>query len=143
MPPSPSPPAPSAPYLTLARTKANLTALGFLPVQATVDIVPQGPTVGTLSNGVLTATAKVLIKLPSVTLAGIQLAGGSSCQTKNISSINLKSTDKFFYPLEGGTLAGTFAISDLVNCGFLTGIVSPLTAGSGNAIALKLTPAAK
>ena len=128
--------------LTLARTTGSLMALGFLPVVAKVDIVPTAPVTGVLANGVLNANAKVRIKLRQVTLAGLELAGGTSCQAKDISSINLKSTDKFFYPLEGGTLVGVFGISDLVNCGFLTGIVSPLTAGTGNAIALKLAPKA-
>jgi hypothetical protein len=126
--------------LKLGRSTAGLKALGFLPVAAAVDIVATAPVTGTLKSGVLKANAKVRIKLPKVTLAGIQLAGGSGCQTKQISSINLTSTDAFFYALDGGTLAGQFTISELVNCGFLTGIVSPLTQGSGNAIALKLTP---
>jgi hypothetical protein len=126
--------------LALATATAKLTALGFLPVVAQVSLVSTAPVTGTLAGGVLKANAKVRIKLPRVSLAGIQLAGGSGCQAKQISSIDLTSTDAFFNPLDGGTLAGTFAISDLVNCGVLTGIVSPLTAGKGNAIALQLTP---
>ena len=95
----------------------------------------------TLKNGVLLANAKVRIKLPSVTLLGIPLGGGSGCEASNVSNIALHSTDAFFNPLQGGTLAGTFAITSLVNCGFLTGIISPLTSGGGNPIVLKLTPA--
>ncbi|MDO9353586.1 MAG: fibronectin type III domain-containing protein [Solirubrobacteraceae bacterium] len=125
--------------LALAQAKGKLTALGFLPVDALVDIIPQEKVAGTLVDGKLTAVAKVRIKLPSVKTLGIQLAGGANCQTKSISAITLKSTQPFFYPLEGGPIAGTFAISDLTGCGFLTGIVSPLTAGSGNLIALNLS----
>ncbi len=126
--------------LALNQATANLVALGFLPVTAKIAFVSTAPTTGTLKAGVLLSTSKVRIKLPQVTLFGIQLAGGANCQAKNISSIGLKSTGAFFNPLAGGTLAGTFSISDLAGCGALTGIVSPLTAGGGNAIALKLTP---
>ncbi|MDO9355279.1 MAG: hypothetical protein Q7T55_16390, partial [Solirubrobacteraceae bacterium] len=78
------------------------------------------------------------IKLPSVKTLGIELAGGANCQAKQISSINLKSTQAEFLPTEGGPIAGTFSISALTGCGFLNNLVSPLTAGSGNAIALNL-----
>ena len=124
--------------LALNPTSGNLVALGFLPVKASV-VIPLTSLTGNVGAATgLTASAKVRIKLPSVTLFGLQLAGGSNCQTKNPSVINFKSPG--FNPLDGGTLTGTFAISDLTGCGGLTGLVSPLTAGGGNAIALKLTP---
>lgn len=126
--------------LALAQASAKLTALGFLPVTASVAFVSTAPTTGSLAAGILTANAKVRIKLPKVSLFGLPLAGGATCQTKSASSIALRSTDPVFSPLEGGALAGTFAISDLSGCGALNGIVSSLTAGKGNAIALRLTP---
>lgn len=125
--------------LALNPATANLTALGFLPVVAKLAFVPSGPTTGTLKNGALVANSKIRIKLPQVTLFGLSLGGGSTCQTKNLSNIPLRSS-LFFNPVEGGLLSGTFTISDLTGCGALTGILSPLTAGSSNAIALKLTP---
>ncbi len=128
--------------LNLPQTKGELKALGFLPVVATVKITATEKVTGTVKAGVLKANAKVRISLPSVTLFGIPLGGGGSCKAKNISSINLKSTQSVFYALEGGPIAGTFTISELVGCGFLTGIISPLTAGSGNAILLNLSPSA-
>jgi hypothetical protein len=128
--------------LKLDPATASLTALGFLPITAKVNIVPQAPVTGTLKSGVLLANAKVRVKIPSGTLAGISLGGGSGCQASNISNIALKSTDAFFKPLSGGTLAATFSISNLSGCGFLNGIISPLTAGGGNSIALGLTPSA-
>lgn len=129
--------------LKLNPTTAKLTTLGFLPIVAKVAFVSTAPTTGTLQGGVLSSNSKVRIKLPQVTLFGVPLAGGASCQTKTASNIALKSTGAFFDPLAGGNLAGTFAISDLTGCGFLTGLVSPLTAGKGNAIALKLAPKPK
>ncbi len=126
--------------LDLNQTKGNLMALGLLPVSATVKITPTETVTGTLKNGVLRANAKVRISLPYITLFGIPVGGGGSCRAKNVSSIALKSTQQYFYALEGGPIAGSFAISELVGCGGLTGIISPLTAGTGNAIRLNLTP---
>ena len=126
--------------LTLAKSTAKLTALGFLPVTAQVAFVPTEPVSGTLTGGALAATAKVRIKLPKLTLFGLELAGGANCQAKQVTSVPLKSTGTFT-AAAAGSLTGTFAISDLTGCGALTGIVSPLTAGKGNAIALSLTPA--
>ncbi len=126
--------------LLLNKTSGNLTALGFLPVTAQVVIVPTEKVTGRLTGGVLTANAKFRIKPQKVTLFGVELAGGANCQAKQVSSSVLKSTQPTFFPLQGGPIAGTFAISDLANCGALTGIVSPLTAGKGNAILLNLTP---
>ncbi|MBJ7470834.1 MAG: fibronectin type III domain-containing protein [Solirubrobacteraceae bacterium] len=128
--------------LTLADTQGRLTALGFLPVTAKIGFVPSGKTTGTLLDGVLSSNSKVRIKVKEVKLFGsIPLAGGNNCQTKSLSDINLRSTGAFTVQ-QGGNLAGTFAISDLNGCGVLNGLVSPLTAGSGNTITLKLTPAA-
>jgi chitodextrinase len=125
--------------LVLDQASANLVALGFLPVSAKVAFAQTAPTTGTLKAGVLDTISKIRIKLPSVTVLGVQLAGGANCQAKQITSIALKSSGPFS-TTAGGTLAGTFTISDLSGCGFLTGIVSPLTSGSGNLLALQLTP---
>ncbi|MBJ7471984.1 MAG: hypothetical protein JHD16_11815 [Solirubrobacteraceae bacterium] len=128
--------------LALAPTQGRLIAAGFLPVTAKIGFVTSGKTTGTLLDGVLESTSKVRIKVQEVKLFGaIPLAGGNNCQTKSLSEIKLKSTDEF-KPLQGGNIAGTFKISDLNGCGPLNGLVSPLTAGDGNTIALKLTPKA-
>jgi hypothetical protein len=126
--------------LALNQATAKLTSLGFLPVVAKIAIVPTAPVTGTLSNGKLLANATVRIKIPSASVLGIPIASGAGCQAGQVSGIALHSTDAFFQPLSGGTLAGTFPISSLVGCGALTGLVSTLTAGPNNAIVLKLTP---
>ncbi|MDO9353350.1 MAG: hypothetical protein Q7T55_06630 [Solirubrobacteraceae bacterium] len=126
--------------LTLARSEAKLTTLGFLPVVAKVDLVAAENVTGSLREGTLEAVAKVRIKLPSVKVLGIELAGGANCQARQISSIALRSTGEAFLASAGGPIAGTFSISNLTGCGFLTNLVSPLTSGAGNAIALSLTP---
>ncbi len=92
----------------------------------------------------LTANLKLRIKVKSVKAFGvIPLAGGNNCQTKSLSDIALKSIGTFDPTGAGGTLGGTYAISDLNGCGVLNGLVSPLTAGGGNTITVKLTPVKK
>ncbi|MDO9173802.1 MAG: hypothetical protein Q7V62_03290, partial [Actinomycetota bacterium] len=127
--------------LKLNNSTGRLNALGFLPVTAVVGFVSSGKTTGNLSTaGVLTTQTALRIKLIDVKLFGaLSIAGGNSCQTKSLSNITLKSAANFD-PIKGGDISGTFAISDLNNCGILTGIVSPLTAGGGNVIKATLTP---
>lgn len=127
--------------LTLNNSTGRLNALGFLPVTAKVGFVSTAKTTGNLSDdGVLTANASLRIKLLEVKLFGaVPLAGGNSCQAKQISKITLKS-GKNFDPVVGGEINGTFAISDLNGCGLLNGLVSPLTAGGGNTIKATLKP---
>lgn len=127
--------------LTLNTTTGRLTALGLLPVTAKVAFVSAAKTVGDISDeGVLTAVATLRIKILEVKLFGaIPLAGGNSCQARQLSKITLKS-GKNFDPVVGGDISGTFALSDLNGCGLLNGIVSPLTAGGGNTIKATLKP---
>ncbi len=126
--------------LFLEESTGALVALGFLPVTAKVLILPTAPLVGTLENGVLQGVQMARITIPNVSFFGITIAGGANCQAKQVSSIALKSVAPTFQPETGGTLAGSFAISNLAGCGGLTGLISPLTAGKGNAIMLNLTP---
>lgn len=125
--------------LSLNQTTANLKALGFLPVTATLAFVQAAPFTGSTTDASATATAKVRIKLPSLKILGVSLGGGATCQASQITTIGLFSSAPLLD--SGGTLAGSFSISNLTGCGALNGLVSPLTSGSGNAIALKLAPA--
>lgn len=126
--------------LVLKPTQGRLVALGFLPLVAKLTIVSTQPVTGTLVGDRFTASAVVRIKLPSVTLFGLQLAGGENCQAAKASSIALASTGPFSF-FDRSTVTGTFAISNLTGCGALNGLVSPLTAGKGNVLVLGLTPA--
>lgn len=124
--------------LTLPPSTADLVVLGLFPVRAKVAFVPTGAAVGTLAPGALKLRLKARLKLPYISMMGIPLAVVSSCQTRSASTIDLQATE--FTDAAGGTLVGAFTISDLVGCGVLTGLVSPLTAGGGNVMALSLTP---
>lgn len=122
-------------------SSANLIALNLLPLKASVAFTQAGPLTGTLTTAGLTVTTKQTISIKNVTLWGIKLVTGATCRTAQPSAITLK-TPGAFAPLSGGTLTGSYAISNLTACGALNSIVSPLTAGSGNTVAVKLTPKA-
>ncbi|WP_019632996.1 fibronectin type III domain-containing protein [Actinomadura atramentaria] len=128
--------------LALNPTSGNFSILGFLPVTAGIEIVPQGKVTGTL-NGPLKADVNVITKLPSFSLFGvIPLGGGDKCQTKDPSAIHLES-DGTFNPLKGGKISGTYKLSEIQDCNLLTPILSAFTAGDGNTLDLNLTPQAK
>ncbi|MEH3053020.1 MAG: IPT/TIG domain-containing protein [Patulibacter minatonensis] len=120
--------------LALTESSANLVAFGVLPVTAKLQLLP-APVTGSLANGQLTASVKTRVKVSKLSVLGIRLGGGSTCQTKNVSSIPLRGA----LGAAGGSLSGTFSISDLIGCGAFTNVISPLTAGKDNAIALALT----
>ncbi len=127
--------------LQLADTSGRLVSFGFLPVTAKIGFSPSGKTTGSLVDGVLKTNSKVRIKVKEVKLFGaIPLVAGNNCQTRSLTDISLQSTEPEFSPLVGGPIAGSFKISDLNGCGPMDGMVSPLTAGGGNTIALNLTP---
>ncbi|MBO9534875.1 MAG: hypothetical protein J7513_18020 [Solirubrobacteraceae bacterium] len=127
--------------LKLNDTQGRLVALQFLPVTVSLGFVASGPTTGKLVDDQLTTNSKVRIKVKSAKAFGIvPLVGGNNCQTKSLSDVALKSTTPFDPTGTGGTLTGTYAISDLNGCGPFQGLVSPLTSGGGNTISVKLTP---
>ncbi|MGP4029346.1 fibronectin type III domain-containing protein, partial [Actinomadura sp. 3N407] len=130
--------------LELAPTKGNFQVLGFLPVTADIGLVTQGPTTGLYKDGQLTTNSTVVTKLSSFNVFGaIPIGGGEECQTSEPSAIKLQSAEgEFFDPNAGGDISGTYALSDIENCGPLTGILNIFTAGDGNTIDLTLTPKA-
>ena len=125
--------------LTFKPTTGRLIASGFLPVTAKIAFVPSGKTTGTLDGLALQTSTKVRVKVLDAKLFGaIPLVAGNNCQSRQLTELKLASAE---FALEtGGQLKGTFAISDLNGCGVLNGLVSPLTAGGGNTLALDLTP---
>lgn len=128
--------------LRLNNTRANLKLVGFIPVTANIGFEPVGQTTGTLKNGVLLTRSQEIIRLPQLYLFGsIPVAGAGGCRTKAPSTIALRSAEPQFNPLKGGPLIGAYTIGELVDCGALTGIISPFAQGSGNTINVTLTPA--
>ncbi len=105
---------------------------------ASINFLEVGSTTGSLKDQTLVATTKQSLQLKNVKVFGINLVS-NTCRTVSPSSITLKSATGAFKPLSGGTISGTFAISQLTSCGALGGLVSGLTASSGNPISVKLT----
>lgn len=128
--------------LKLDPTKGNFQILGFLPVTADIGLVTQGPTTGLYKDGQITTNSKVITKLLSFNVFGVlPIGGGDQCQTKEPSDIQLQSAaGEFFDPNAGGKISGEYSLSDIDNCGPLTGILNIFTAGDGNTIDLTLTP---
>src|SRR5882757_4326013 len=122
--------------LTLPAATGSFTELGFVPVTATTEFIQDGPITGNDVNGGITATANIIIKLTKVTVAGIPVPVGNSCQTSP-AAISLASGTGFNVLL-GGPVSGTFTIPDFANCGFSTGILNAVIPGAGNTIDLTL-----
>jgi hypothetical protein len=122
--------------LTLPAATGSFTELGFVPVTATTEFIQDGAIAGNDVNGGITATANIIIKLTKVTVAGIPVPVGNSCQTSP-AQINLTS-GKGFNVLLGGPVSGTFTIPNFANCGFSTPILNAVIPGAGNTINLTL-----
>ncbi|WP_344285390.1 DUF6801 domain-containing protein [Actinomadura napierensis] len=126
--------------LALDPADAALQAFGFLPVTAHLAFANQGPTSGTYTGGALSTDTKVLVKASSFTAFGIvPIGGGDQCQTTAPSDLKLASAGTFD-PAKGGALKGGYDLADLTGCGPITGLLSPLVAGTGNTADLALTP---
>ncbi len=119
----------------------------LVTAEADIEFEPVGETTGTLAtDGTLSADTEMYIKLPSVKMKmfGLPLpvGGGDECRTSEPVSISLQTPEgQTFDPLgAGGSLAGTYDLPPLENCGGLTDLLNVFMAGSGNTINLSLTP---
>lgn len=110
----------------------------LLPLAADVTVTPIGPATGTLKDGVLTATSKVNIGLPRVTLFGYPVSQSPTCATTVPAEIALTSDLG-----AGGTLGGTYTIPPFAGCGSATELLNAFVAGPGNTVEIKLTQQGK
>jgi hypothetical protein len=112
---------------------------GFIPVTAALNLAPVGPVAGTLVNGALTGHVDLNVAVPSVMLFGLPIGGGAGCRTTSPVSIDLHSTATFS-TATGGSLAGSYVMPPLANCGPFTSMFNSVIAGPGNALAVTLAP---
>ncbi|ACU36100.1 DUF6801 domain-containing protein [Actinosynnema mirum] len=128
--------------LALPDAKGEFSLFGFLPAKATVRLIPRGPTTGVISEGAVTATTKVDIKLTDVRVLGIPVVGGPllNCTTTEPSTVTL-SSGPGFDPLLGGPLSGDYRIAPFSGCGLATVIVNGTIPGDGNTLALDIARA--
>jgi hypothetical protein len=124
--------------LSLPPASVSFKEFGLVPVSATTEFVQDGPTTGQLnvSTGAVSTTSKIILKLTSMTVAGVPVPVPSTCQSAP-ATIQLASL-KGFSVVNGGNLAGTYTIPDFSGCGLLTPVLNLTIPGSGNTIALKL-----
>jgi len=127
--------------LSLPEATGSFSELG-IPVSATTQFINDGPTTGKVNEktGAVTTTSNITLRIVSMSIAGIPVPVGSSCETANPVSVKLKS-QKGFSVLGGGKMAGTYTIGDFSGCGLLgldDLLINQTIPASGNTISFTL-----
>jgi hypothetical protein len=124
--------------LSLPPATASVNELGILPVSATTEMIQNGPATGTvnLTANTITSTASVTLKITKLTVAGLSLPVGNSCQTTpfNISI----SSGAGFTVSGGGPVSGTYTIPLFHHCLLNTLLLNLTIPGPGNTLNLTL-----
>ncbi len=126
----------SSSTITLPPATASVKEFGFIPVSATTEMVQNDPASGTVGANTITSTASVTLKITALTIAGISLPVGNSCQTSPF-SITLTSGPTFTV-LGGGPISGSYTIPAFHHCGLNTLLLNLTSPGSGNTLNLTL-----
>jgi chitodextrinase len=118
----------------------SFNLLGFLPATAAVNFQQDGTSSGTLTGaGALTVDSHVFVRVPSVTVFGLPVAGGTSCQSATSADVVLKSAAAFD-PAAGGSLQGTYDLPAWSGCGALDTISAIFGPSTGNTATIALAP---
>ncbi len=125
--------------LSLPDATGSFKQFGIIPVTATTQLINDGPTTGkvNLKTGSVKTTSKITMRIVSLTVAGIGIPVGSSCETSAPVVVALASQPKFNI-LSGGKLAGKYTIPNFSHCGLATVLINATIPGSGNTITFKL-----
>jgi len=125
--------------LSLPNATGSFTEAGIIPVSATTQFINDGATTGKLNlkTGAVTTQSKITLRIVSLTVAGLPVPVGNSCETKSAVVVDLASQPGFNV-LKGGTVAGDYTIGDFSHCGLATLLINLTIPGSGNTISLKL-----
>lgn len=125
--------------LTLPPATGSFKQYGLIPVTATTVFINDGKTTGTidLNTGVVTSTSKITLQITSLTVAGVPMPVGTSCETAAPVKVKVVSQPGFQI-LTGGNLAGSYTVGSFANCGLATTLLNLTIPGSGNTIALTL-----
>jgi hypothetical protein len=123
--------------LKLNPTTGNFKIGGFVPVTSDIKFVPVGSSSGTVTTGAITYSGKLHVKLTKITMYGMPIYQGETCQTVTPSDINLKSVGTFDV-LVGGKLGGQYALSKVQGCGSFNDWISPFVESTGNTIDMTL-----
>jgi hypothetical protein len=125
--------------LSLPNATGSFKQFGIVPVTATTQLINDGPTTGklNLNTGAVKTRSKITMRIVSLTVSGVNVPVGSSCETSTPVVVALASKPKFNV-LAGGKLAGTYAIPQFSKCGLATVLINATIPGSGNTITFKL-----
>ena len=125
--------------LSMPDATGSFKQLGVIPVTATTQFINDGPTTGRLNKntGAVRTKSKITLRIVSLTVAGLPVPVGNSCQTKSPAVVRLTSQPGFNV-LTGGNLAGRYTIPDFSHCGLATVLINLTIPGGGNTITLTL-----
>ena len=128
----------SSSTLTLPPATASAKVLNLIPVSATTEMIQNGPASGTvnLTTNTISSTASVTLKITSLTVAGLRLPVGNSCQTSPF-SVTLNSGAGFTVG-GGGPISGTYTIPAFHHCLLNTLLLNLTIPGPGNTLNLTL-----
>jgi len=125
--------------LSLPDATGSFTEAGIIPVTATTQFINDGMTTGrvNLTTGAVRTKSRITLRIVSLTVAGLPVSVGNSCQTKSAVVVRLTSQPGFNV-LTGGHLSGGYTIPKFSGCGLSTLLINLTIPGSGNTISLKL-----
>lgn len=124
--------------LSLPPSTISAKEFGVIPVTATSEMIQDGPASGTanLSTNTITSTSTVTLKLTSLSIFGLNVPIGNSCETSPF-SVTISSQPGFTIG-GGGPLSGTFTIPNFRHCGLSTLALNLTIPGPGNTLNLTL-----
>jgi hypothetical protein len=125
--------------LKLPPATGSFKELGLIPVTATVAFLQDGPTTGTvnLNTGAVTTMSNITLQITSLSVAGLPVSVGPSCESATPAAVALASQPGFSI-VKGGTVSGTYTIPPFANCGLTTPVLNLTVTGPGNTISLTL-----
>ncbi len=119
---------------------ANATVpLGPGALRSTVAFIQDGPTTGKvdLSTGAVTTMSNITLQITNLTVAGLPVPVGPSCESATPASVALASQPGFSI-VNGGTVSGTYTVPPFAGCGLITPVLNLTITGPGNTITLTL-----
>lgn len=112
---------------------------GVIPVTATTQFINDGPAKGKLdlNTGAVRTTSKITLRIVDLTVSGVGVPVGSSCETSAPVAVTV-SSQRGFNPLKGGKLAGTYTIPKFARCELATTLINLTLPGPDNTIKFML-----
>jgi hypothetical protein len=129
--------------LSLPTATVSFKEFGLIPVSGKTEFIQDGATTGKINvnTGAVTTTSKIILKITSMSVAGLPQLVGKSCESATPAVIKVTSRPGFSVVV-GGKLTGTYTVPPFAHCG-LFGILTPLInlsiTGPGNTITFTLS----